>query len=161
MLTIGTGIGGAAMEAGRILHGRGSSGQLGHIGIERDGLPCNCGRRGCFETTSAGPALGRLIARAGFPPGTAIQTLLARDDAPAIQLTECWALTLRAGLDTLAAVFDPEIIVLGGGLGAAAVEALTRAPARSPWFQYAITPAKLGASAGAVGAALAALERAR
>jgi hypothetical protein len=53
------------------------------------------------------------------------------------------------------------MIVLGGGLGAAAVEALTRAPARSPWFQYAITPAKLGASAGAVGAALAALERAR
>jgi glucokinase len=158
MLTIGTGIGGALMEAGRIVHGRGSAGQLGHIGVELDGAPCNCGRRGCFETTSAGAALGRLIAAAGFPAATAIQTLLAGDDARALALVERWALTLRAGLDTLAAAFDPETIVLGGGLGAAAVDALRRAPARAPWFQCAVAPARLGPSAGVVGAALAALE---
>ncbi len=62
MLTIGTGIGGALMLDGVVLRGRCSAGQLGHVTVELDGISCNCGRRGCVETTSSGTALGRHIA---------------------------------------------------------------------------------------------------
>jgi len=160
MLTLGTGVGGALMENGRIVHGRGSAGQLGHIGVELGGEPCNCGRRGCLETTSSGTALGRFIAREGLPRETTLEALLTREDAPARAILSRWAGGLRAGVDSLIAAFDPELIVLGGSLGAPGVEALRRAPGLSAWYVCEVAPAKLGNRAGIVGAALAALGRA-
>ena len=67
---------------------------------------------------------------------------------------------MRAGVDSLIAAFDPERVILGGGRGAAAVEALRRAPGASPWFQRPVVAAELGDRAGVIGAALAALDRA-
>lgn len=162
MLTIGTGIGGAIALDGEILRGRSSGGQLGHLTVVHDGLPCACGRRGCVETTSSGTALGRSIAEAGLPPDIRIETLLQSrtDDQRARQVLTEWASPLRDAIDSLVATIDPELVLLGGGLGHAACRAVALMPASSPWYQCPVEPAALGDDAGVVGAALAALEKA-
>ena len=160
LVAIGTGIGGAALNAGRLVHGAACAGQFGHITVNYEGAPCACGRRGCFEAEAAGPALARLARDAGFAASTTAEALLADDRPPARTVVERWAAALRAGVDSLIAAFDPERVILGGGRGAAAVEALRRAPGASPWFQRPIVAAELGDRAGVIGAALAALDRA-
>ena len=160
MLTIGTGIGGALLQDGQLVRGRGTAGELGHVTVDMHGAACVCGRVGCLETASSGTALGRLIAAAGMPPATTAENLLARGDAAARAVLDAWAQPLRAGMDSIAASFDPQCVILGGGLGDAACKALAAFPAVSPWYQYEVRPAELGARAGVIGAALAALERA-
>jgi glucokinase len=160
MFTIGTGIGGAIALDGAIVRGRASAGQLGHLTVEVDGRPCACGRLGCVETTSSGTALGRLIAEAGLPTDTRIETLLdgvAAGNAVASRVVRAWIGPLRAAIDSLVATVDPELVVLGGGLGGAACRALALAPAVSPWYQSPVVPATLGDDAGVVGAALSVL----
>jgi len=159
MLTIGTGIGGAVMLGGRIWHGKASAGQLGHITVVHDGLTCACGRRGCLETESSGTALGRHIAEAALPHSTKAEDLLQRADALSRNVVERWISPLRSGIDSLVATLDPDVTVLGGGLGHAAAAALERFPAPSSWFHCHVVPAQLGPEAGVVGAAIAALER--
>jgi len=161
LIAIGTGIGGAALDDGRIVHGAACAGQFGHIAINYQGALCACGRRGCFEAEAAGPALARLVREAGFDAATTAEALLVDDRSSARAVVERWAAALRAGVDSLIAAFDPEVVILGGGRGAAAVEALRRNPGASPWFQRPIVAAKLGDQAGVVGAALAALDRAQ
>jgi glucokinase len=161
MLTIGTGIGGAIALDGEIVRGRASGGQLGHLTVVHDGLPCACGRRGCIETTSSGTALGKLLADAGLMKGTRIETLLqqATNDELSARIVNSWGAPLRDAIDSLVATLDPELVLLGGGLGHAACLALASLPARSPWYQCPIHPAALGDDAGVVGGALAALAR--
>lgn len=156
MLTIGTGIGGAILEQGQLLRGRGSAGQLGHLCIDTAGLICVCGRTGCVETVSSGTAFGRHLARAGLPAHTRAEDLLARPDATARAVIIAWAQPLKCAIDTLVAICDPECVVIGGGAGAAAVAALASLPARPSWFQAPILAAALGDDAGVIGAAQAA-----
>jgi len=161
MFTIGTGIGGALALGGAIVRGRSCAGQLGHVTVDVGGRPCNCGRRGCVETTSSGTALGRLIAEAGLPAETRVETLLARADASdgvAKDVLLAWAGPLRAAIDSMVASVDPERVLLGGGLGQAACRALALAPAVSPWYQCPVVQAALGDDAGVIGAALAVIE---
>ena len=68
-------------------------------------------------------------------------------------LTE-WVTPLRMAIDSMVAILDPEVVLLGGGLGEAAFRALSHAPAISPWYQCSIKPAHLGDNAGVIGAAL-------
>ncbi|BCG91655.1 hypothetical protein MesoLj131a_05190 [Mesorhizobium sp. 131-2-1] len=160
MFTIGTGIGGAVAEGGRIVRGRATAGQLGHIGVDLDGEPCKCGRRGCVETTSSGTALGRHIAGAGLGPDVTVDQLLARaaaGDATARAVLDAWARPLRAAIDTAVAMFNPDLVLLGGGLGGAAQKALAEIPALAPWYQAPVLPAALGDDAGVIGAGLQAL----
>ncbi|RRI04493.1 ROK family protein [Mesorhizobium tamadayense] len=160
MFTIGTGIGGAVAEGRRIVRGKATAGQLGHIAIDLDGELCKCGRRGCVETTSSGTALGRHIARAGLGPDVGIDALFARaasGDAPARGILNAWAKPLRAAIDTAVAMFSPDLVLLGGGLGEAAHRALADAPALAAWYQAPVLPAKLGDDAGVIGAGLQAL----
>ncbi|MBZ9795215.1 ROK family protein [Mesorhizobium sp. ES1-4] len=160
MFTIGTGIGGAVVQNRRITRGRATAGQLGHITVDVDGEVCACGRRGCVETTSSGTALGRHIARAGLSPDVTVDQLFARDadgDMKARGILEAWARPLRAAIDTTVAMFDPDLVLLGGGLGLAAHRALGHAPALAPWYQCPVQPARLGDDAGVIGAALQAL----
>jgi glucokinase len=159
MLTLGTGIGGAALLNGKIVRGKASAGQLGHIAVVQSDLVCPCGRKGCLETLSSGTALGRHIIKAGLPPATRAEDLLASKDPVAQAVIAKWIGPLRAGIDSLVASFDPEIVVLGGGLGQFACEALTAFPPGSSWFQAAVVPASLGSKAGVIGAALAAMDR--
>ncbi|TGQ54703.1 ROK family protein [Mesorhizobium sp. M1C.F.Ca.ET.193.01.1.1] len=160
MFTIGTGIGGAVAEGGRIVRGSATAGQLGHIGVDLDGAVCKCGRRGCVETTSSGTALGRHIARAGLGPDVSVDQLFARaasGDIEARAVLDVWARPLRAAIDTAVAMFSPDLVLLGGGLGEAAHRALAEAPALATWYQAPVQPAKLGDEAGVIGAGLQAL----
>ncbi|KAB0681860.1 ROK family protein [Aureimonas leprariae] len=160
MLTIGTGIGGAIMEGGHIVRARGTAGQLGHVPVDPRGLPCVCGRRGCVETVSSGTALGRHIADGGFPIGTTAAELLSlreRCDDAARRVLHAWAAPLRVAIDGLVAALDPEVVVLGGGLGRAAFEALAGVETAPSWYESRVVPAALGDEAGAIGAALASL----
>ncbi len=160
MLTIGTGIGGAILERGGLLRGRGTAGQLGHLTVVPDGRDCVCGRKGCVETESSGTAFGVHLAEAGLPPGTRAGDLLARPGDPlADKVLSAWARPLRAAIDTLIATCAPDLVVLGGGAGAAATAALLRIPPRKSWFDAPVVAATLGADAGIVGAAMAALPR--
>jgi glucokinase len=159
LLTIGTGIGGALLSDGKIFRGRATAGQLGHLAVETGGEVCLCGRRGCIETWSSGTALGALIRKAGLDPKTRVEDLLASAETHAVaaRVLEAWARPLRGAIDSLVAVLDPEIVVLGGGLGIAAHQALTRFPAQSTWYQCPVVPAELGDRAGVIGAAVLAL----
>ncbi|MCV3209497.1 ROK family protein [Mesorhizobium sp. YC-39] len=160
MFTIGTGIGGAVTQNRQIMRGRATAGQLGHITVDVNGEICACGRRGCVETTSSGTALGRHIARAGLGPDVSVDQLFARDAAGDIQargILEAWARPLRAAIDTTVAVLDPDLVLIGGGLGRAAHKALACAPALAPWYQCKVEAAQLGDDAGVIGAGLQAL----
>lgn len=161
MVTIGTGIGGAAMQGGVPWYGGGFAGQFGHLAVAADGPPCNCGRMGCVETFSSGTALDRLTVAAGWPAGTPVETLLALADAgraDAAALLAAWAAPLERALQSLVAMADPDTIVIGGGLGQAMTRALARLPRGSPWFELPVVAATLGDRAGVIGAALAAFD---
>ncbi len=158
MLTIGTGIGGAIMEAGRVLRGRGSAGQLGHLCIDPHGRNCVCGRTGCVETVSSGTAFAMHLAEAGLPPNTRAEDLLLRDDIVAHAVIRAWAGPLCAAIDTLIATCNPDCVVIGGGMGGAAVAALLTIPPRPSWFAAPVLAATLGNDAGVIGAATAALQ---
>jgi glucokinase len=164
MFTIGTGIGGAVVLDGEIVRGRRSAGQLGHLTVDLNGALCACGRSGCVETTSSGAALRRHIAAANLPADSGIEQLFALDsagDSSAARVLDSWARPLRAAIDSAVAAFDPDLVLLGGGLGLAASLALARAPALAPWYQCAVEPARLGDDAGVIGAALTALRQAQ
>lgn len=161
MLTIGTGIGGAAIVDGRLLRGARSSSQFGHVTVDFEGRQCRCGRLGCVETTSSGTRLGELIKDAGLPADTRIETLLEQAESghdTAKNVLLAWARPLRAAIDSLVASFDPDRVLLGGGLGPAAHRALAFAPAVSDWYRAPVVPAELSDAAGVVGGAWAALE---
>lgn len=162
MLTIGTGIGGAIALDGRPVSGTAFAGQLGHMTVDVDGEVCRCGRRGCVETMSSGPALARHLAQAGMSPGTTARELLdaaKAGDVAAATVLRRWSRPLRSAIDSLIAVIDPGIVVLGGGLGVAAHDSLVYAPSESSWYQRPVRPAALGDDAGMVGAALRAQQR--
>ncbi|OBZ94759.1 transcriptional regulator [Pararhizobium polonicum] len=156
MLTIGTGIGGAVANSGRIYHGRQTAGQLGHISVAQDGPLCPCGRRGCVETFSSGTALRRHMNEAGLQATSVsdVFEMAASGNTVAKAVLQAWASPLRVAVDNIAATMDPDVIVLGGGLGSAAARALADFPAVAPWFQPKILAAKFGDDAGVIGAGL-------
>jgi glucokinase len=157
MLTIGTGIGGAILDGGKVLRGSGSAGQLGHICIDPHGRPCVCGRIGCVETVSSGTAFATHLAEAGLPVETRAEDLLARSDPAARAVIAAWATPLRAAIDSLIATCNPDCVVIGGGAGAGAFAALATVPARGVWYSAPVAAATLGDDAGVIGAATAAL----
>jgi glucokinase len=162
MLTIGTGIGGAVAHNGSIYHGHMTAGQLGHISVLQDGPLCACGRRGCVETFSSGTALRRHMNEAGLSATSIgeIFEMAAEGSATARAVLRAWASPLRTALDNITATMDPDVILLGGGLGCDAARALADLPAVAPWFRPTILPAKLGDDAGVIGAALSTLTNA-
>ena len=161
MLTIGTGIGGAIIETGRLLRGKATAGQLGHVVIDIHGRRCVCGRVGCVETVSSGTAFGLHLVEAGLSVTTRAEDLLRRDDAVARQVLGAWARPMRAALDTLITVCNPDVVVIGGGAGAGMIAALAQVPAANSWFNAPVVGAQLGDDAGVIGAALAGLRTLR
>ena len=118
-LALGTGVGGAIISDGKLLRGRdGLAGALGHIIIHSGGRICPCGQRGCLEAYIAGKALGEIASDQFGKNITAGEVFdLARDgDLCAAELVERWLNDVVAGLWSLASVFNPEKIILAGGL---------------------------------------------
>lgn len=160
MLTVGTGIGGAALDHGKPWYGGGVSGQFGHMVVAEDGPICNCGRIGCVETLSSGTALGGLIAKAGLPGTVRAADLQGRADAGdpiATGILDAWAAPFGRAVQTLIAVADPRLIVIGGGLGLEMSQALQRLPQMDKWFGQPVEPGVLGDDAGVIGAGLCAM----
>lgn len=174
VVAVGTGIGGALMVSGRLHRGATSSaGELGHVpvdvfGNEQSGGRCTCGRSGHLESVASGPAIAQHYARmVGRPPATLeeVAAALGRGDAQAAAAVDRGAAALGRVLGGFSNAFDPEVIVLYGGvlaLGAtylARVEDALRAEALPGPGTVRLTTAAFGNDAGLVGAALAARDR--
>jgi glucokinase len=178
MLTIGTGIGGGLVLQGRLYRGwLGAGAELGHTVVDIDGPPCqgNCPNRGCLEAVASGTALEREArAAAHAQPGSqlgrlqdsgreltgALVTELAHDGDPlARDVLALIGRRLGVGIASFVNAFNPEVVVMGGGVMGAGE--LLLAPARAEVAARAlppardvvrIVPARLGPEAGMIGA---------
>jgi glucokinase len=171
MLTLGTGVGGGLILDGRPYRGAvGAAAELGHMVIEHDGRPCQgtCTGRGHLEAYATGLAAAA-DAQAVFGPDTDARILLDRahdGDEHALEILHRMGRRLGSALGSLVNIFNPEVIVVGGGWGEAAGELLLE-PAREVMFREAlppgrdlvrVVPATLGPEAGVVGAGFVAFE---
>jgi glucokinase len=173
-LGVGTGVGAGIVIGGRLHRGAtGAAGEVGHMVIDLDGPPCPCGNRGCLEVLAGGKALG-LAASADIAPGSALAevahtrgAVTARDvleaasrgDAHAGRLVRRTGEYLAVAIVNLVNVFDPQRVILGGGLtqtGDLLVVAVRAALGR--WTacfadgRKALVPAALGGDAALAGA---------
>ena len=129
MITLGTGVGGGIILDEKLWRGiDGSAGELGHIGVEPFGdVPCPCGSRGCLEVYASATAIVRMT-RESTPryPGSPLHTseqLTAADvykrgiegDELALEVFRQMGIRLGVGLASLVNIFNPEVIVIGGG----------------------------------------------
>jgi glucokinase len=165
MLTLGTGVGGGVILDGRPFRGSsGAAAELGHMVIEHDGRLCQgtCTGRGHIETYATGLAAA---AQYGDDAHALIRNAHAGEQRALDVLREIGR-RLGSALGTLVNVFDPELIVIGGGFGEAADDFLLR-PAREVMQREAlppgrdrvrVVPAALGPGAGVVGAGFVGFE---
>jgi glucokinase len=159
---IGTGIAGAHVVAGHPFAGaHGAACELGHIVVRRDGRPCGCGRRGCLEAEASARAVATRYADATGEPVSAAE-VAARALAGEAAASAVWQATVDAladGLLTAITLYDPQLIVLGGGLAEAGdhlLKPLTEAIDARRTFEIVpdLVRAQLGDNAGCLGAAL-------
>lgn len=116
-LTIGTGIGGALFVGGQLYHGaNGIAGEVGHMTTHRNGNPCNCGRKGCYETYASTSALVRTAEGVLGKKVTGRDLFAARKEATVAELLDTWADEIVTGLASLTHSINPQAIILGGGL---------------------------------------------
>jgi len=178
MLTVGTGIGGGLILDGEVYRGStGAGAELGHVVIQADGPPCqgNCPNHGCVESLASGTALGRegraaaesapdsalgkVLAEGGEIDGKAVTEAALAGDELAIGVFDLIGGRLGVACSSFANVFQPNAIVVGGGVIAAGD--LLLEPARREVRQRALRPmnetpileATLGNDAGMIGAA--------
>ncbi len=163
MLTLGTGIGGGLLLGGTLHRGvNGMAGEFGHMQVVPDGRPCECGRRGCWEQYCSGRALDRAAAAAGSPlTGPEITDAARAGDPAALAAYAEVGRWLGVGAANVVAAFDPELVVVGGGVSAAGE--LLLGPARAALgeslvgaghrLEPGLVSASLGPIAGVVGAA--------
>jgi len=184
MLTLGTGIGGGLILDGRLYRGAlGAAGELGHITLELDGPPCQgtCPGRGHLEALASGTAtdvmaaelaaerpdgdLGRALAAGETVDARLAVDLAAVGPGDARDLLERVGFVLGNGIASLVNVFNPELVVIGGGFARAGD--LLLEPARKVVAERALSPARelvrivpalLGPEAGLVGAGLVGFE---
>jgi glucokinase len=181
---VGTGIGGGLVLDGRLYTGAaGSAGEIGHTVVDKDGPPCKCGGRGCLEALAGGwtiarraqeavrqsPGPGRrlLALTQGDPSMITAATLSEaahRGDAFAQGLVRQIGEDLGMGVASAVNAFNPELVVLGGGVIEGMPElvemvqaVVARQGLRSATASLTVTKGKLGNQAGVVGAALLAL----
>lgn len=182
MITLGTGVGGGLWLDGHVYRGaNGGAAELGHMVVRAGGLPCACGSHGCLEAYASGRALVRYAAaRAGDPEkdpageltalqeqgkltGGAVTRLAQAGDKAALEAVQELGRWLGVGLSNLTNAFDPEMIVVGGGVGD--LGELLLVPAREVLRKLALAPgrdkvrvesASLGNRAGLTGGGLSA-----
>jgi glucokinase len=171
MMTLGTGVGGVAMIGGRLLRGKHfQAGVLGgHLLADFEGRPCTCGAVGCVEAEASTWALPDVCQRV---PGFAASALARRErldfeavfacaaegDAVALAVRDRCQRVWAAGAVAMVHAWDPEVLVIGGGVmksaGAVlpAIEAHVHRHAWTPWGKVAVRAAALGERAALVGA---------
>ncbi len=160
LITLGTGVGGAALVDGRLLRGHtGKAGHLGHTCLDPDGPPDICGAPGSLEL-----AIGNCtIAERGAGRFANTHELIKAHAAGDVFATEVWLKSVKAlagAIISFTNILDPEVVIVGGGIaraGDALFVPLREFVARGEWrvFGHAarILPARMGEFAGAIGAA--------
>lgn len=171
MLTLGTGLGGGVISNGRPFRGaRGGGVELGHTVIVHDGRPCQgrCTGRGHLEPYVTGLAATR-AAQDAFGPAADAHRLVRLANEGNVQAREILAeigAYLGSGMGSFANIFEPALIVIGGGFGFAAWEhligsaerVLRREALRPMRDEVRVVRAELGTSAGLIGAGFVAFE---
>ena len=183
-LTIGTGVGGGIVFDGKLIEGYKSAGaELGHITIREGGIPCSCGRRGCYERYASATALINQTRHAMVEDLTSRMWKVAdgkienvdgrtafiaakEGDKTAQDVIEQFVRYLSEGIADFVNILRPEAIVLGGGIaneGEALFEPLRKAVNDRTYIAMDIVPlkivgAQLGNSAGMYGAYVIAKE---
>ena len=177
-MTIGTGIGGGLILDGRLYHGASDvAGEIGHTTIDQNGRRCGCGNYGCLEAYASGPAIAERAREAlafgetSLLPGMVdgdltritaqtVYAAAAEGDVVAREVVRDTARYLGTGIANLLNIFNPDVVVIAGGVtqaGDALFEPL-RAEVRRRAFKPAvdscrIVPGSLPGTAGVVGAA--------
>jgi len=181
LVTVGTGIGGGIVVNGVLMRGAfGVAAELGHMRVVPDGIRCGCGNRGCWEQYASGSALvreARELVASGSPHAARLSELCAGDpatlsgpdvtsaaaegDPAAVELLADLGAWIGEGVASVAAILDPELVVLGGGVseaGALLIDPALAAFRRQltgrghrPEARFAL--ASLGNDAGMIGAA--------
>ena len=182
-ITVSTGIGGGIISEGRLLLGaEGGAGEVGHMSIDMHGPPCSCGNVGCLEALASGTAIARVAKarlRAGEPSSlhatvrgkieNVTAEIVVREarggDAMASEIIRNAAIALGVGVVNLAHLFDPNVIVIGGGVSNAGPllfqpirEIVDQRAMRIVRRHLQIVPAALGGDVGLIGAAALALD---
>jgi glucokinase len=163
-IALGTGVGGGVVIGGRLHLGLGHAGEIGHTTVEPDGPPCGCGNRGCLDRMAGA---GAIAAQAGRPTVADAAAAARAGDATALAAFAQAGTYVGRALAGAVVLLWPERIVVGGGvadagellLGPVRAE-LRRRACVAPVDAIAVVPAELGPAAGAVGAALWAMESA-
>ena len=180
MLTVGTGVGGAIVTDGHLLRGGfGIAAELGHMNLVPNGELCGCGQLGCLESYGSGTALlkaAKRLAASGTAEGSRLAELekevealtgvevyqaITEADPGALRLLRELGEHLGRAVATLAAILDPEMVVIGGGVSSAGdlliapirESYLEHLPARGFRPELQIVTAELVNDAGVVGAA--------
>ncbi|WP_053219205.1 ROK family glucokinase [Virgibacillus senegalensis] len=176
-VTIGTGVGGGIIANGKVISGvNGTAGEIGHITVETDGAPCNCGRNGCLETVASATGIVRqanqsvesghktvlttLFEKNGKISAKDVFESAAAGDRISSRIIERVTDVLGLAIANAATVVNPSKIVIGGGVSDAGEQLLI--PLRKAFDKYALprisdgaefVKAKLGNDAGVIGAA--------
>lgn len=139
MVTLGTGVGAGMILNGELYEGCNyAAGEFGHFVIQHDGIPCNCGRRGCFETYASATALIRMTKEhmeteegkqsllwelcnqdIGQVDGRMLFDAVRKDDNTAKEVLEEYVYYLAIGITDIINMFQPEILCIGGGISKA------------------------------------------
>lgn len=179
-LTLGTGVGGGIIIDGKLYHGSSdAAAELGHVTIESNGRLCGCGNYGCLEAYASGPAIAAraresigadgdsaLLALSGGDlsqlTAAMVYRAAAEGDALAADVVRDTAKFLGTGVANFLNIFNPDVLVLAGGVAQAGdslfvpLRAEVRRRAFKPAFEACrIVPGTLDGTAGVVGAAAA------
>jgi glucokinase len=168
-LTVSTGVGGGVIVDGRLYRGSdGNGAELGHVTIDWHGRTCHgCGRRGCLEAYVSGTSIAERAQEAGLAYATAEEVAAGAQsgDAGAARVWEETVDALGCGLTSIVNLFEPELVVIGGGVSRSGelllgpLRGRVRAEAMTPAGKaVGIVPAALGDRVGVVGAAAIVLE---
>lgn len=171
LLTLGTGVGGGVVINGRIFAGaHGAGTELGHTIIEPKGLACGCGQYGCLEQYTSATGIAKAAqrrldagAKSALKSGATSKDIFdaaQQGDAVALEIVDEFAGYLGIASVNFVRIFDPQMIVIGGGVVAAGdflIKRVRRVFEERTWKvrpeRVVIEAAKLGNRAGFIGAA--------
>ncbi len=183
LLALGTGIGGGVIIDGEMLRGAdGMAGELGHLGVKINGAPCNCGSIGCLETIASATGILRMFReQISKHPESVLNSLQDTLITPAIiygeavkgdqfsrSLIEQAGHGLGVGMASFVNIFNPEIVIIGGGVAAAwdilippAIETMKQRAFKAPATRVKVVRAEKQDDAGVHGSAYLAWDELR
>ena len=179
-VTVSTGIGGGVIDRGRLFLGaNGMAAEIGHQVVDRSSNAprCKCGRQGCLEALASGTAIARIARQRAAEPGAnsalsrlavgqitaeTVFEMAGQGDALAQEIVETAVQTLAVGLVNTLHLYNPDLLVMGGGVSAGLVRQgllphlntllLERAMSEGH-RNFRLVPSRLGDAAGMMGAA--------